>query len=72
MWFLYGKLYRISLQELNSLSVCSDRQDQCQNEPSPHSVSHPRSLLLCCYQDLCNHVDSPETRQRYNDSVLGE
>ncbi|KAG8332797.1 hypothetical protein J6590_015625 [Homalodisca vitripennis] len=48
----------------------SGRQDQCQNEPSSRSVAQPRSLLLCCYRDLCNHVDSPETRQRYNDSVL--
>uniref|UniRef100_A0A1B6FSL3 BMP and activin membrane-bound inhibitor homolog n=1 Tax=Cuerna arida TaxID=1464854 RepID=A0A1B6FSL3_9HEMI len=48
----------------------SGRQDQCQNEPSSRSVAQPRSLLLCCYRDLCNHVDSPETRQRYNDTVL--
>jgi len=47
-----------------------ERQDQCQNEPSSHTVTQPRSLLLCCYRDLCNHVDSPETRQRFNDSVL--
>lgn len=46
-----------------------ERQTQCQNEPSSR-VTEPQSLLLCCHHDLCNHVDSPETKMRYNDTIL--
>nr|CAD7404741.1 unnamed protein product [Timema cristinae] len=39
-----------------------ERQQQC------HS---PRPPLLCCYKDMCNHVDSPEARLRFNETFIG-
>nr|CAD7458920.1 unnamed protein product [Timema tahoe] len=39
-----------------------ERQRQC------HS---PRPPLLCCYKDMCNHVDSPEARLRFNETFIG-
>nr|CAD7575106.1 unnamed protein product [Timema californicum] len=38
-----------------------ERQQQC------HS---PRPPLLCCYKDMCNHVDSPEARLRFNETFI--
>lgn len=29
------------------------------------------SLFLCCFRDLCNHVDSPQSHLRLNDTVAG-
>lgn len=30
---------------------------------------HPRSLLYCCYSDMCNHVDNPETTNLLDETV---
>ncbi|XP_013183243.1 BMP and activin membrane-bound inhibitor homolog [Amyelois transitella] len=41
----------------------------CQNSPGgTPTLAH--SLLLCCFNDLCNHEDSPQARARLN--VTGE
>ncbi|XP_053610033.1 BMP and activin membrane-bound inhibitor homolog [Plodia interpunctella] len=37
----------------------------CQNTPGGSPALAP-SLLLCCFQDLCNHEDSPQARARLN------
>ncbi|KAK9501907.1 hypothetical protein O3M35_012542 [Rhynocoris fuscipes] len=45
---------------------------ECQNVPEGIGGGTPGSLLLCCYQDMCNHIDSPEARSKYNETVHGE
>nr|CAH7723942.1 unnamed protein product [Callosobruchus chinensis] len=32
----------------------------------------PRSLFLCCHHDLCNHVDSPQTKNLLNSTLLSD
>ncbi|CAH1977082.1 unnamed protein product [Acanthoscelides obtectus] len=32
----------------------------------------PRSLFLCCHHDLCNHVDSPQTKSLLNTTLLSD
>lgn len=36
------------------------------------SSKQPKSLLLCCSKDMCNHVDSPETQIMLNGTLLGK
>lgn len=49
--------------------LSSEEERSCQNVPG--SAQGPKgSLLLCCHQDLCNHIDSPETRTKYNETLL--
>ncbi|KAL1137928.1 hypothetical protein AAG570_009623 [Ranatra chinensis] len=48
------------------------REDTKEDVPDPTRTANllPPSLLLCCNQDMCNHVDSPETRNKYNQTIL--
>lgn len=56
---------------LTLLFASRDRERNCQNEPGS-ARGEKGSLLLCCHQELCNHVDSPETRTKYNETLQGE
>ncbi|XP_022915933.1 uncharacterized protein [Onthophagus taurus] len=49
-----------------------EQREWCQLEPhsSHKKKSHSRSLLYCCYRDLCNHVDSPVTTHLIDESEL--
>lgn len=40
----------------------------CQNRPGGAGLGVKHSLLLCCREDLCNHVDSVN-RMSFNDSI---
>ncbi|XP_066993753.1 uncharacterized protein [Anabrus simplex] len=53
--------------------LSSDRHEQCHNQPGPggNGHGHHKSLLLCCHKDMCNHVDSPDVRLRFNDTFMG-
>ncbi|KAJ8939617.1 hypothetical protein NQ318_012340, partial [Aromia moschata] len=33
---------------------------------------NPRSLLLCCHHDMCNHIESPQTKNLMNNTFLGD
>ncbi|XP_023721022.1 uncharacterized protein LOC111871871 isoform X2 [Cryptotermes secundus] len=44
------------------------RQDQCHQPGSSRSLSQ---MLWCCHKDMCNHIDSPENKLRFNDSFPG-
>jgi hypothetical protein len=44
------------------------RQDQCHQQGSGRS---PSQMLWCCHKDMCNHIDSPENKLRFNDSFSG-
>ncbi|GLV34195.1 hypothetical protein CBL_00125 [Carabus blaptoides fortunei] len=51
-----------------------DQWAECRNMPSANKATtkgHPRSLLLCCFKDMCNHIDSPETQTMLNGTLLG-
>lgn len=48
-----------------------DKGRSCQNVPAS-GKGKEGSLLLCCHEDMCNHVDSPEAREKYNETILGE
>lgn len=62
------------------LELLNDRNQRkwCENNPTSSTSKshyrkklHSKSLLLCCYHDMCNHADSPETKVLLNDTVLG-
>ncbi|XP_021913610.1 uncharacterized protein LOC110826856 isoform X4 [Zootermopsis nevadensis] len=44
------------------------RLDQCLQ---PGSSRSPPQTLWCCHKDMCNHIDSPENKLRFNDSFPG-
>ncbi|CAH1396628.1 unnamed protein product [Nezara viridula] len=46
-----------------------DKGRTCQNVPAS-GTGREGSLLLCCHEDMCNHVDSPEAREKYNETIL--
>lgn len=46
-----------------------DKGRSCQNVPAS-GTGKEGSLLLCCHEDMCNHVDSPEAREKYNETIL--
>ncbi|XP_075237032.1 uncharacterized protein LOC142333594 [Lycorma delicatula] len=63
----------------------SIKRTQCRNEPSVVNsdeqfvkstdvvndiTTESSSLLLCCNEDMCNHVDMPDNHIKYNDSVM--
>lgn len=31
-----------------------------------------KSLIFCCYHDMCNHVDSPQTKNLINNTLLAD
>uniref|UniRef100_A0A0K8SAD9 BMP and activin membrane-bound inhibitor n=2 Tax=Lygus hesperus TaxID=30085 RepID=A0A0K8SAD9_LYGHE len=45
-----------------------DKEIMCQNKPGGEGLGVKHSLLLCCREDLCNHVDSVN-RMTYNESM---
>ncbi|KAJ8909396.1 hypothetical protein NQ315_014522, partial [Exocentrus adspersus] len=30
----------------------------------------PKSLFLCCHHDMCNHIESPQTKIFINNTIL--
>ncbi|XP_014252810.1 BMP and activin membrane-bound inhibitor homolog [Cimex lectularius] len=46
-----------------------ERNHGCQNLPGAPKGLPQNTLLLCCKEDLCNHVDSPETRNKFNETI---
>ncbi|XP_018335891.1 BMP and activin membrane-bound inhibitor homolog isoform X2 [Agrilus planipennis] len=60
------------------LELITDKEQRAWCEKGNNSKSstkkrqHPRSLFHCCYHDMCNHVDSPETRLLLNSSLFEE
>lgn len=60
------------------VELLSDRNQRkwCENSDGSSSKTNYRkrnqskSLLLCCYHDMCNHADNPETKILLNDTVL--
>ncbi|KAJ3643543.1 hypothetical protein Zmor_026246 [Zophobas morio] len=55
----HGCVELLSENEKNNSDLCSD--------PPPHK----KSLMFCCYHDMCNHMDSPLTKDLIN-NTLGE
>uniref|UniRef100_V5GPZ6 BMP and activin membrane-bound inhibitor n=1 Tax=Anoplophora glabripennis TaxID=217634 RepID=V5GPZ6_ANOGL len=33
---------------------------------------NPKSLFLCCHHDMCNHIESPQTKNIINNTLLGD
>lgn len=56
---------QINIHSKFNILLCSEKTDRCKAQSSPKldhkRKTHPKSLLVCCYQDMCNHADSPET-----------
>ncbi|XP_077298649.1 uncharacterized protein LOC143919927 [Arctopsyche grandis] len=56
-----------------------DHKAKCMNSPSSSAVRSgvgavgagqaSTAFVLCCFRDLCNHVDSPQSRLRLNDTI---
>jgi len=50
-----------------------EQRDWCQRYPnenlSRRKSPHLKSLLHCCYEDLCNHADSRQTKDLINDTL---
>jgi hypothetical protein len=57
------------------LELISDKENRALCEVGPgHNVNvhKKKSLIFCCYHDMCNHVDSPQTKDLLNNTLLGE
>ncbi|XP_073970642.1 uncharacterized protein isoform X1 [Rhodnius prolixus] len=46
-----------------------EKNIECQNVPGSTGSGLQGSLLLCCYEDMCNHIDSPEARSKFNETA---
>ncbi|KAF5306976.1 hypothetical protein FQR65_LT07198 [Abscondita terminalis] len=59
------------------LELLNDRNQKkrCENYPTTTTSNQKKldskSPLLCCYHDMCNHADSPETKVLLNNTFLG-
>lgn len=67
-------LYFINVKLVVKFLIFRDQWAECKNMPNGRATpkGHPRSLLLCCFKDMCNHVDSPETQTMLNGTLLGK
>lgn len=45
---------------------------QCDNSPRKHTNTNFESLLLCCYEDMCNHVDRPDHHKKLKPNLTSE
>lgn len=57
------------LNDRNQRKWC-ENNDGSSSKTNYRKRNQSKSLLLCCYHDMCNHADSPETKVLLNDTVL--
>ncbi|KAF5298187.1 hypothetical protein FQA39_LY02611 [Lamprigera yunnana] len=58
------------LNDRNHRKWCENGSNSSPRTPHRKKI-HSKSMVICCYQDMCNHADSPETKILLNDTVLG-
>jgi hypothetical protein len=56
----------------HSSLFCRENRALCEVGPGHNvNVHKKKSLIFCCYHDMCNHVDSPQTKDLLNNTLLG-
>ncbi|CAH0556163.1 unnamed protein product [Brassicogethes aeneus] len=57
------------LTDRDQRSWCENQED---NAKPPLRKKHPKSLLVCCRNDMCNHVENPKTKNILNSTLFGQ
>ncbi|RZC35406.1 BMP and activin membrane-bound inhibitor -like, partial [Asbolus verrucosus] len=52
------------------LELLGDNENSVLCETGPDKTPKKKSLIFCCHHDMCNHVDSPQTKDLINNTLL--